>query len=149
MFLEDLLDSHPDYMVYIRGDSNVNNNNKGRVIIFNNFKERFKIVSVPIGHKTYHHFLGGGLFDSDIDVIMYVDGKFGAKEIKDVYCKSHYPISNSHHDVIVSVFSLPMIPVEAPTIKFTAPTVPNERKQIIWAEESLSDYCALGCHKPD
>ena len=74
---------------------------------------------------------------------MYVDGKFGAEEIKDVYCKSHYPIINSHHDVIVSAFNLPMIPVEAPTTKFKATTVPNEIKRIIWAEESLSDYCAL------
>ena len=143
IFLEDLLDSHPDYLVYIRGDSNVNNNNKGRLIIFNNFKERFKIVSIPIAHKTYHHFLGGGLFDSNIDVIMHMDGKSDAEEIKDVYCKSHYPIINSHHDVIVSAFSLPIIPVEAPTIKSNAPTVPNKRKRIVWAEESLPDYCAL------
>ena len=143
IFLEDILELHPDYRVYIRGDSNVNNNNKARLIIFNNFKERLKIVSVPIAHKTYHHFLGGGLFDSNIDVIMHTDGKPNAEEIRDVYCKSDHPIINSHHDVIVSAFTLPIIPAEAPTTKFNAPTVSNQRKKIIWSEESLPDYCAL------
>ena len=143
MFLDDLTDTHPDYNVYIRGDSNVNFNNKARVNIFDNFKDNFKFLSVPTLHKTYHHFLGGGLFDSNIDVILHSSHKFGAEEIAHVYCKTVYPIIDSHHDVIVSNFSLPIIPVEAPPTKSKAPVVPNVRKKIVWANESLADYRAL------
>ena len=143
MFLDDLLQTHPDYNVYIRGDSNVNNNNKARVNIFDNFKDHFKIISVPTLHKTYHHFLGGGLFDSDIDVIMHLSHQFGAEEIENVYCKTEYPIINSHHDVIFSNFSLPIVPVEAPPTKSTAPVIPNVRKRIVWNDENLTEYRAL------
>ena len=74
---------------------------------------------------------------------MHVDGKSGVEEIEDVYCKSHFPIISSHHDVIVSAFSLPITPAEVTAVKLNAPTVPNRRKKIIWSEESLPDYCAL------
>ena len=91
-FLEDFLENNSDHAIYIRGDSNVNVNNKIRCNIFNEFLSRFNLTSVPIDHKTYHHFLGDGLFDSSIDVILCTN-HFGHEKVKDVLCKLYYPIS--------------------------------------------------------
>ena len=63
IFIENLGETHPDHQIYIRGDSNVNPNNGVRVNIFNDFKSNLKLAMVSMGHKTYHHFLGQGLFD--------------------------------------------------------------------------------------
>ena len=71
IFLVDHQETHPGTPIFIRGDSNVNTNNTVRLNIFNDFKSSLKMFSVPIEHKTYHHFLGNGLFDSNIDVIMH------------------------------------------------------------------------------
>ena len=63
IYLEDLLEDQPDYLIYLRGDSNVNAYNKARSNVFNDFKSNLKMIHVPLGHKTAHHFMGDGLFD--------------------------------------------------------------------------------------
>ena len=105
IYLEDLLEDHPDYLVYLRGDSNVNANNKARSNVFNDFKSNRKIIHVPLGHKAYHHFLGEGLFDSEIDVVIGRENKFGIEKIENIFCKHEFPFIHSHHDLISSLSS--------------------------------------------
>ena len=51
-FLENILDENPDYIVFIRGDSNVNIKNRPRYNIFEDFINRFKLLIsiLVIGH---------------------------------------------------------------------------------------------------
>ena len=70
VFLEEHMEKNPTHRIYIRGDSNVNSNNKQRVRILKHFMINLKLKSTLITHKTYHHFLGNGVFDSNIDVLL-------------------------------------------------------------------------------
>ena len=70
MTIDDLKEKYSDPLIYIRGDSNVNDNNKERAKIFDNFCNTLHMTNIPTNHKAYHHFLGDGLFDSCIDVIL-------------------------------------------------------------------------------
>ena len=143
IFIDNLLDSHPDHLIYIRGDSNVNPNNGVRVSIFNDFKKNLKLTSVPMRHKTYHHFLGEGLFDSEIDVILHNGENSSAEVLQNIFCKSECPWIESHHDAIVSSFNLPKKATEIHPTHCQAPTVPNVRKKVNWSDESLDDYKEL------
>ena len=68
--VEDLKEKYPDCLLFLRDDSNVNVNNRHRLNIFNDFLAYFNLITIPLTHKTYHHFLGAGQFDSEIDVII-------------------------------------------------------------------------------
>ena len=46
VFLQEMSEMHPSSLIFIRGDSNVNMNNKQRVYIFNNFKSSYNLNSV-------------------------------------------------------------------------------------------------------
>ena len=142
-FLEEMLDSHPEYLVFIRGDSNVNMNNKARVKIFNNFMTNLNLSSVPFNHNTYHHFMGGGLFDSKIDVLLYVETKDVHEEVSDIFCSKEYPIIQSHHDVISSVFILPEKTTPAVRPINLVPVVPNIRMKTVWSAETIPAYQSL------
>ena len=142
IFLVDHQETHPGTPIFIRGDSNVNTNNTVRLNIFNDFKSSLKMFSVPIEHKTYHHFLGNGVFDSNIDVIMH-SGFYSAEKIENVFCQSQYPFINSHHDLISSSFILQQKPLQNPPPKTQAPVIENVRKKVIWSPEALTDYQEL------
>ena len=140
IFLEDLLMKDPELLIFIRGDSNVNSKHTTRLKIFQSFMSNFNLASLSIGHNTYHHFLGNGLFDSDIDVILYPKNETSFEKLDRVYCKTDYPCIESHHDAIVSTFTLPPRPPRSPPPTFEAPEIPNTRKKILWNQESLIKY---------
>ena len=137
-FLENILDENPDYIIFIRGDSNVNIKNKPRLNIFKDFIRRFKLINIDIGHKTYHHFLGDGLFDSAIDVILCNDHE-NLEQVNYVYCKHNYQFIGSHHDAIISSCNLPYSSAPA-SPRPKAPIVPNTRTKILWETESIHEY---------
>ena len=145
IFIEDTLEAYPGCPLFIRGDSNVNKNNIARLNIFKDFKSIFKLSCIPLGHNTYHHFQGGGVFDSDIDVIMLSENDINhaSEKVEHIYCQDDYAIINSHHDVIVSVLGLAKNPPEVTTAKTEATTVPNNKERIIWADEKLPLYQEL------
>ena len=143
IFIEDLLIKNPDLLVFIRGDSNVNVNQSARTNIFENFRKTLNLLNLPIGHKTYHHFLGNGLFDSAIDVILYTKKTSISEQLVKVLCKHDHPDIKSHHDAIVSTFTLPLKPVKIPPPSFQAPEIPNKRRKIYWNEDSLQSYQVL------
>ena len=100
--IEELNDKYDKPIIFIRGDSNVNANNKRRSKIFAHFCSSFDLVRVPIGHNTYHHFVGDGLFDSDIDVILHSASSEYSETVVKVYCKNDFPEVDSSHDLILS-----------------------------------------------
>ena len=43
---------------------------------------------VLINHKTYHHFVGKGQFDSEIDVILQTSNTDADEKVDHVYCRT-------------------------------------------------------------
>ena len=139
--ITELQDKYHNCLVYIRSDSNVNVKNKDRNIIFSSFLNLLSLKSVPILHNTYHHFVGDGLFDSNIDVILTSVNADGTEEVTEIICKYENYMIESHHDIILSSLKLP---VYARTDNhdglLEAPTVPNSRVKIISKDINIPDY---------
>ena len=137
--IDDLKEIHPDATVYIRGDSNVNKNNIPRSKLFRDFVENLELQNVPTNHNTYHHFVGAGMFDSSIDIIMHTSNNDYHEEITGILCQADYPEVDSHHDAILSSVCLPCCPppaVDTPC----APRIPNSMHKIVWKDENLHNY---------
>ena len=142
VFLEDHLENNPEHIVYIRGDSNVNKNHKDRMRIMKHFMNTLNLMPAPIEHRTYHHFLGNGLFDSNIDVLLRSKSCLD-ESIREIFCRYEYPIIESHHDLILSSFTLPLDPVENPVACSPVPQIKNDRTKTIWSEENIPLYQEL------
>ena len=139
--IEELKDRYKDLLIYIRGDSNVNRNNKQRSKIFTDFCSKLQLVRVQTNHNTYHHFIGDGVFDSDIDVILHsTEVKFG-EEVQQIFCSHDYPVVNSSHDPILSSTKIPSqsLPTSQEPLDL-APTVEHDRHKIVWCDESAEKY---------
>ena len=89
--LEGVAVQYPGAILFIRGDSNVNRNNRNRVTLLNQFVEKFELQRVSSHHDTYHHFVGGGKYDSDIDVLLHSDLPGVSEEIISIMCKHDHP----------------------------------------------------------
>ena len=139
--LEELRDTYPDCLIFIRGDSNVNRKNKSRVSLLTQLMSDFTLKKVDIPHNTYHHFVGDGQFDSSIDVLLHSDDKQTEEKVFKIICKHENPLVLSHHDIILSTVTLPVIPLATPQAKLiSAPRVPNVREKINWSEGGVHDY---------
>ena len=139
--LEEMNNLYGDCLKYIRGDANVNTNNHTRCKIFNSFLAKYKLVQTYIKHKTYHHFLGGGAFDSNIDIIAHSEDAPYYEAINKVFCKLDYPDIDSHHDAIVSTVCLPL--ADLPPVQdnlISAPKLDLLRQKILWSDEGIRDY---------
>ena len=68
--LEEILLSHPDAQLYIRGDANVNHKHYNRTRALLSFCQNLNLNRLSIDHPTYHHFMGHGLSDSELDVLL-------------------------------------------------------------------------------
>ena len=103
----DLTNRFPDYSLFVRGDANVNSKNCKRLRILNSICSKFNLIRKEIGHKTYHHFVGKGMSDSELDVLIY---KIPSEEqLLKVYCIHENPLMTSHHDALMSCFFLPVV----------------------------------------
>ena len=126
---------------FLRGDANANPNNKARYNLFSHMCSTYSFTKVHIPHPTYHHFVGDGLFDSEIDILLF-HGPLGVEENLDqILCKLESPFVDSLHDVILSTCSFPTAsspPADDQNI--TAPRVINDRIKIIWDEQGITDY---------
>ena len=142
-YLQELMNDHPSCTVFIRGDSNVNKNNKIRTPLLDQLLRDFHLKRVLIPHNTYHHFVGGGKFDSDIDVILHSAKDNIEESVVDVICKYENPMILSHHDIVLSCVGLPskQTPLSAPvTGLVSAPRVTNSRVKTVWTQEGIQDY---------
>ena len=139
--VEDIKEKYEDCLIFLRGDGNVNQNNLERALLFSNFLSNFSLTQINIGHKTYHHFLGGGSFDSNIDVILQSENAPFEETITSVYCKHDWPEIDSHHDVIISAVNIPTTDDVPPQDDLlTAPKLVQPRHKIVWSEEGIAKY---------
>ena len=139
--LDKILDKYSGATIFIRGDSNVNPKNETRNVLFQHFQDVFKLNRVPLCHNTYHHFVGDGLFDSEIDVIMNSKSNNIDESVTDIICKHLHPEIDSHHDLILSEFSLPFdTPPPPPEDLLVAPRVEIDRIKVCWSDEGIIEY---------
>ena len=99
--VEELLETYPNSLLFIRGDANASvlcrTNNK-RDHIFNNFCSSNNLQPLDINHLTYHHFTGGGLSDSGIDVLLQCSVSSNGspatilEDILDIVCNSNLSV---------------------------------------------------------
>ena len=140
--LEEIIIVYNDPVIYIRGDGNVNEKNTRRVSLLKHFIRNFNFKQIKIIHPTYHHFTGEGNYDSNIDILLHSDMDSVSENISLIKCKLENPEILSHHDIILSNFTIPISPpLSNPTQQLViAPRVTMERTKIFWAEDSLQQY---------
>ena len=132
---------YPDSPIFIRGDYNVNDRIKSRNDLLEYFKDDQRLLETPINHPTYHHFQGNGSSDSHLDRIMYSNSLPNAEHLVTIICKHDNPLVASHHDIVLSSWSLTDICEEVPSQGLlTAPKVANNRSKVIWTEEGIDAY---------
>ena len=146
--LDELRDKYPGCIFFLRGDCNVNIKNRSRQTIFDNFCRDHVLASVPIEHKTYHHFIGGGLFDSNVDVILHSKMAEIKESLSEIICKFENGLVESHHDIILTKVSLPVTePSDDAEDLIVAPKVVNSRTRILWEDENIPEYQAAVSRK--
>ena len=139
--IEEITSKYNDCLIFIRGDGNVNPNNQGRVKILSSFLKTHSLKQSEINHKTYHHFLGGGVFDSNIDILLYSISAVFPETVSKIFCKHDHPDMDSHHDAILSSVFLPLVPHhEEPQDLITAPLINHPRHKIVWSAEGIDLY---------
>ena len=139
--IDELNEKYEDCLVFIRGDGNVNSNNIDRMRLLKAFLNNHSLMQVVISHKTYHHFLGGGSFDSNVDIILQSKSSKYSESVTTIYCKHDYPDMDSHHDAILSSVFLPLSPVNTSDKNLvTAPRLDHSRYKILWSEEGIERF---------
>ena len=139
--LDELLELFPEAPIFLRGDFNVNVRNIKRTDLLSHFCNDLDLTEAPIQHKTYHHFTGNGISDSNLDKLIFSKTLKHPESVERIYCKLEEPAIESHHDMIVSVFHLPAAPVsEASPDNIVAPKVENLRTKVIWSDDGIEKY---------
>ena len=132
---------YEDILIFIRGDGNCNAKNLARCQMLNHFIRQFSLTQVVILHPTYHHFVGSGQFDSNIDVLLHSTEDSVQETISRIICRNDHPDITSHHDIILSEFRLPY---QAPPAKssglLVAPRCRYDRNKILWTEQGKTEY---------
>ena len=128
----------------IRGDANAAippRDFNSRDSLFNYFMERLNLCPLLTNHKTYHHFMGNGVSDSSIDVILQKSSSFIiSEEIKTILCSKSDSRVDSKHDIIVSAISVPFIGEVSEKLLDKPPTIPNTKHRILWSDEGIMNY---------
>ena len=106
--LQDIYTKHDGQCpVFIRGDANSSSKNAFRAPLLQHFLLKHNLQRVQVNHPTYHHFLGGGQFDSDLDVLLFSNISGAAESLDQIICKHDEPLVDSAHDILISSFTLP------------------------------------------
>ena len=143
--VEALQQRFPNSPVFVRGDANSSKTNNSRNLLFTAFCHEYNLIRVPIGHNTYHHFMGQGKSDSELDVLLYSRISGVEEHLLAIHCKHDHPLVDSHHDLLVSTCSLPAY--QQPEIdmskNITAPKIDNNRQKVTWLENGILKYKEL------
>ena len=129
--------------VYLRGDFNVNPKNITRVNLLQQFLVKFSLSSLEFGHSTHHHFTGEGKSDSQLDLILFSGPVAQSESLVSIMCSLANPLVNSNHDLVLSSFSSPSVPLELPSGNVEAPKVPNNRVKVKWNNDDLPAFESL------
>ena len=140
--IDDLSLKFPSSIVFIRGDANASEKNSFRKVLFSNFCKDYNLTRTVIDHRTYHHFLGGGQSDSDLDVLLFSTLPGVHEDLVNIHCKLSEPAVDSCHDILVSRAS---IPFKAEKIldkskNIAAPRIKNYRQKVIWSDKGILHY---------
>ena len=136
--LNELLSKYPDAHLYIRGDSNVNLKDKKRSAIFGKLCDDWNLSETAVKHPTYHHFVGNGLSDSQLDVLLH--SKEACETLLKIYCKLENPLVSSHHDALLSSIRIPQQSTLNLPDNPLAPRVDNSRVKIHWNQSGAEAY---------
>ena len=137
--INDMIAKHPEALIFIRGDANVNKKDKTRTSLLHKLCEDWDLVMVDIPHPTYHHFTGDGASDSNLDVLIH--SMTASEHLLTIYCKLDDPLLTSHHDILLSSFQLPLVLTQPTDQGYPlAPRVPNTRVKIKWSETGIKQY---------
>ena len=142
--IDELKEKHPEAVFYIRGDFNASSGNLNRSSLLQKFSSDLLLRSVDIPHKTYHHFTGDGIFDSDLDQLFFSSSAIFPEMLCEVICKLNNPLIESHHDLLVSAWKLPTTgSASQPTKNIKAPRISMKRTKILWSESGIESYQKL------
>ena len=148
--IDNIVEKYPDSLLFVRGDANAcfpaRNQNK-RDELFQYFVDENNFNSLPINHKSYHHFMNEGRPDSNIDVIMGCTvssegcSHLSSESLTKVICGKTNPLVDSSHDILVSTLKLPKQPLLDDTSgNVTAPRIHHSKHKVIWSEEGIIQY---------
>ena len=139
IYMAELNEKYPDAAVFVRGDANVNKKDKKRFQIFKTFCEDWSLSILDIKHTTYHHFIGHGLSDSQLDVLLHPHDQ--PESLLQIYCRLDSCLITSHHDALRSSFILARgDPASSAPDLPLAPEIKNSRVKILWNEEGILQY---------
>ena len=139
--LDDLVEQFTDPVIYIRGDSNVNAKNKMRNSLLTQLIKDYSLSRQETGHNTYHHFVVNGNSDSQIDVLLYSSDQNVEEKVTNIMCSQDIPDILSHHDIILSSFTIPTKDKTQSIITYpAAPKVQHSKTRIIWSEDRQKAY---------
>ena len=132
--LGELRAKFPSAAIFLRGDCNASSSNSKRHQIFSTFVNDLNLNRVKLHHNSYHHFLGMGSSDSELDVILFSNEPDINEDLNTIVCKLDDPSVDSHHDLLISTLSVPSVNLEAldKSRNVVAPKLPNTRHKIIW-----------------
>ena len=142
--IDELLDMFDKPLIFIRGDGNCNPKNQNRYQVLQNFIYRNSMKKVDISHPTYHHFVGNGQYDSNIDILLHTAPDITTEIVLKIMCRNNHPEISSHHDLIFSELTLPyQAPPTEPIGNTVAPRTTYERSKILWTDQGREDYETL------
>ena len=145
--LDEIDEEFENPIVMIRGDANAAipiRPNNSRDTLFQYFCSRMALEPVLTNHKTYHHFMGGGLSDSAIDVFLQRSNTANISEkIEEILCSKSDSRVDSKHDIIISRFSLPYTGHPPANSVTQPPRIQNTKHRIVWSEDGICDYRSL------
>jgi hypothetical protein len=140
--LDELILEFPSSVIFVRGDANSSRANAKRWKLLSDFCSEYKLSRVPVNHNTYHHFLGQGASDSELDVLLFSSKENVHEHLIDLRCQLQDPLIDSHHDVLVSSCTIPCQtrrPHQS-SQNISAPRMENKRHKIIWSDEGIAKY---------
>ena len=108
------------------------------------FLSNHQLLQLSFPKPTYHHFVGHGESDSNLDQNLYSSSAVHPETLICIECSKSNPLVNSHHDLIISVAHLPHVQtLDQPSDNVTAPIIENERMKIVWSDQGIEQYQAL------
>ena len=94
--LEELTELHPEAPLFLWGDFNVSDRNIKRTDLLSHFCDEFDLGQASLQHKTYHHFQGNGMSDSNLDRPLFSKSLKYPESLKKIHCKLEEPAVDSH-----------------------------------------------------
>ena len=139
--LDEIAEKYPESPIFLRGDFNASHANIKRTNLLNLLCDQYSLFDVPILHPTYHHFVGES--QSFLDRILCSSSLSQHEAIKVIHCKLTDPFINSHHDMLISYWSVPSqrIP-DTSADNIVAPRTENNRHKVIWSDPGIEAYQA-------